>query len=208
MKKTILSAIIFCLVSAVFGQATDPNTTDSQPPSRDIPGFDGISWGTRYANVKQRFIDLMGQAQTEQRVEIISDTPDREIIVQRAGILYKYSFYKNPAPRSEDPNAEENNPRFFYAESAFPLVPSEDLHSKLVEKYGERTASSRNKDNRGAYIWTLPNGYLVQWVEPYEKGSYTRRLSYLSKTIRDEINTDIKYYQYKKELAALEAILP
>lgn len=191
--------------------AAAPTETENQPADsaqRDVPGFDGVVWGTKYADVKQHFIDLMSQPNVEQPVEIISDTPDREILIARENILYNYAFYKNPVPATEDPMAEENNALFFYAESRFPLVNSDDLYTKLVEKYGERTASTMDKNNRGAYVWDLPTGYLVQWIEPYKEGTYTRNISYLSKSLKDQINKDLKTYQYQKELAAIEAILP
>ncbi|MCS6983959.1 MAG: hypothetical protein NZM25_02375 [Leptospiraceae bacterium] len=186
-----------------------------------LPGFDGINWGTPYQQVKDRFVSLAQSPTTEDKVEILQDIPEREITILRKGIVYRFVFYKKPftapLPQNQLPpntddfagNNNQNQAVFFFAESMFPLVSSEDLYQKLKDKYGERTNRVfQEKEQRGAYLWDFADGLLVQWIEPYQKKPYTRNLYYVSKKIREEIYRDLQQFQYQKELKVLQDILP
>lgn len=189
--------------------------------TQNLTGFDGINWGTPYQEVKDRFVALAQSSQVEDKVEILHDIPEREILVSRKGILYRYVFYQKPhgvekpspplPPNTDNipENPKQNPGVFFFAESLFPLVSAEDLYQKLSEKYGQMTNKVlQEKEQRGAYLWDFSDGLLVQWIEPYEKKPYTRNLYYVSKKIREEIQRDLQEYQYQKELKILKDILP
>lgn len=206
-----------------------PSTTgtdNSQPGNNQpnkIEGFDGVAWGMTYKEMKDRFRVMAANANAADNVEIVSDTPDREILIRRREIYYRYVFYKKPAdkmvesmpkpaagkpaekPAETDPTA--GTAKFFFVESVFPLLKSEELYTKLTEKYGQRTGSSVGETMRGAYTWEKEEGFMVQWVEPYAKGGYTRSLYYLSRKIRDEIKSDLQAWQFVREIKALENLL-
>jgi len=223
--------------------AAQPTTPPRQPANNNngqganntqaakIEGFDGTAWGVTYKEMKDRFRVMASNANAADNVEIIADNPDREILIRRREIYYRYVFYKKPAakpvesmPRpgsAQVPPGEagkpadkpvENDPttgtaKFFFVESIFPLLKSEELYTKLSEKYGQRTGSSVGETMRGAHTWEKEEGFLVQWVEPYAKQGYTRSLYYLSRKIRDEIKNDLQAWQYVREIKALDSLL-
>jgi len=188
-----------------------------------IEGFDGVAWGMSYKEMKDRFRVMAANANAADNVEIISDNPDREILIRRREIYYRYVFYKKPPAKSVEsmPKPETGKPaekpaaddptagtaKFFFVESIFPLLKSDELYSKLTEKYGQRTGSSVGETMRGAHTWEKEDGFLVQWVEPYAKMGYTRSLYYLSRKIRDEIKSDLQAWQFVREIKALESLL-
>ncbi len=168
---------------------------------------------------------MAANANPGDNVEIIADNPDRELLIKRREIYYRYVFYKKPAdkmvesmPKPDKSKPKDNTPspetdatagtaKFFFVESIFPLLKSEDLYTKLSQKYGQRTGSSVGDTPRGAYTWEKEEGFLVQWVEPYAKVGYTRSLYYLSRKIRDEIKSDLQAWQYVREIQALDSLL-
>lgn len=201
--------------------------TSGQPANNNaqskIEGFDGIAWGMTYKEMKDRFRVMASNANAADNVEIVSDNPDREILIRRREIYYRYVFYKKPAAKSIEsmPKPEagkpaekppENDPtagtaKFFFVESVFPLLKSEELYTTLTAKYGQRTGSSVGETMRGAYTWEKEEGFMVQWVEPYAKQGYTRSLYYLSRKIRDEIKADLQAWQFVREIKALDSLL-
>lgn len=169
---------------------------------------------------------MAANANAADNVEIVSDTPDREILIRRREIYYRYVFYKKPADKTVESMVRPGSPqvpkpseksvtddptagtaKFFFVESVFPLLKSDELYTRLTEKYGQRTGSSVGETNRGAYTWEKEEGFMVQWVEPYAKGGYTRSLYYLSRKIRDEIKGDLQAWQFVREIKALENLL-
>lgn len=226
----------------IFAFATSGLWSQNQPPQTQpanqtneqrnrpsgVDGFDGNPWGATYKELKEKFVALASTNDVKDRLEIVADSPGREIVISRKGIIYRYVFYLKPQDaaratakkeitRNEaDPNDVENKEedirntaRFFFIESLFPLVKSNDLYDKLAEKYGERTSSTlKEDDNRGADVWQKANGFLVQWIEPYEKNAYTRNLYYISKAIKKEIEVDMQDFLYQKEIAAVNNLLP
>ncbi len=199
------------------------NSSNNGGASAKIEGFDGVAWGMTYKEMKDRFRVMASNANAADNVEIISDNPDREILIRRREIFYRYVFYKKPAAKSVEsmPKPETGKPaekpladdptagtaKFFFVESIFPLLKSDELYTKLSEKYGQRTGSSVGETMRGAYSWEKEEGFLVQWVEPYAKMGYTRSLYYLSRKIRDEIKSDLQAWQFVREIKAIESLL-
>lgn len=191
----------------------DNNDNQTNPDDKNtrgnLTGFQGIMWATNYESVKEEFRTLSSSPDVKDPVEIIRDIPEREILIRRNGIYYRYVFYKKTEENSNEENQkEENTPRFFFIESSFPFVPSDKIYEKLKEKYGEKTSSSVNKDNSGAYVWETEDGYIVQWLEPYNTEPYTRSIYYISKKIRTEIEKDLEEYQNYRELKAVKNLLP
>lgn len=205
------------------GQPATTGTTGSNNAQSKIEGFDGVAWGLTYKEMKDRFRVMASNANAADNVEIISDSPDREILIRRREIQYRYVFYKKPPQKSMEsmPKPEtgkpiekpvENDPtmgtaKFFFVESVFPLLKSEELYTTLTAKYGQRTGSSVGEIPRGAYTWEKEEGFMVQWVEPYAKQGYTRSLYYISRKIRDEIKADLQAWQFVREIKALDSLL-
>jgi hypothetical protein len=205
------------------GPGSNGNSNNNGTASAKIEGFDGVAWGMTYKEMKDRFRVMASNASAADNVEIISDNPDREILIRRREIFYRYVFYKKPPAKSVEsmPKPEAGKPaekpvaddptagtaKFFFVESIFPLLKSEELYTKLTEKYGQRTGSSVGETMRGAYSWEKEEGFMVQWVEPYAKMGYTRSLYYLSRKIRDEIKGDLQAWQFVREIKAIESLL-
>ena len=222
-----LSVLAFMVVSAQFlhSQGAQPANENRPNNAANLNGFDGNTWGNTYKTIKDRFLNLAATGAADDRVDIVADFPGRELVISRKGILYRYVFYLKPesirppekpatdttGPNDAKPETEDvrNSARFFFVESIFPLVNSEDLYARLIEKYGKRTASTvKEEEFRGAYVWEKSDGYMVQWVEPYKDKSYTRSIFYLSKAIKTEIEKDLQEFQFQKEIAALKNLLP
>ena len=201
-----------------------PAENKAKGSKQSISGFDGINWGTTYKDVKEKFRTLAAQPNENDNVEIVADTPDREILIKRRDIFYRYVFYKKPESKivdsmvkSQEPAAAklpEKDPtagtaRFFFVESSFPLLVADDVYKKLSEKYGERTGNTVAKEQRGAFVWNNESdeGFLFQWVEPYARQGYTRSIYYLSRKIREEIKSDLQLWQFVRELKAIEALV-
>ncbi len=231
--KTVLVIITIAMSTAHYPQTTDPKPTpDDKKKQEDqekkkentgkesATGFQGILWSTKYADVKEEFRTLSSNPEVKDPAEIIRDIPDKEILIKRNGIYYRYVFYKKVDPSGKTVSPEESSatpaenqkeediPRFFFMESYFPFVPSDQIYNKLKEKYGEKTGASMNKDNSGAYFWETPDGYIVQWVEPYRKAPFTRSIYYISRKIKEEIEKDYSQYNNYRELKAVEKLLP
>lgn len=222
----ILAMINFSLYSQDENAGTDTNEEKKQSQRKDIDGFQGIKWATKYTDVKEEFRTLSSSPDVKYPVEIVRDIPDKEILIKRNGIFYRYVFYKKPnneEGKSDKPDENRNNtenenenqekneedtPRFFFMESSFPFVPAENIYKKLSNEYGEKTSSAVNKDESGAYVWETEKGYIVQWLEPYNKAPYTRSLYYISKDIRKKIEEDLGEYQNYRELKAVKNLLP
>lgn len=179
---------------------------------RGLPGFDGINWGTDFNAVKERFKEISSSGQAQDPLEIVNEAKDRELLVNRGGIFYRYAFYSKPemlkekAAEGQEQQAEQG--KFFLMQSNFPPMPTEELYKKLDSKYGARTSSTVNAQMQGAYVWDLAGGFLIQWVEPYQQKAYTRSLVYISKDLREEMQKDLDKYQYNRELKNLDKILP
>ena len=208
------------LVLLAYGVPVTSQETDQVELQLSLDGFAETLWGTRYADVKEKFRVLGKNKEVKDPVEIIYDSPGKEILIRRAGIYYRYLFYRKKNPEKEpetniierkerEKQEQEMNDdaRFFFVESNFPMVPTAMLLSKLSQRYGKYTSSSADK-TQGFYLWDVPNGYLVQWVEAYEDKPYSRNIYYISKQIREEIMVNLKDYQRYKELKALDNIIP
>jgi hypothetical protein len=199
--------------------STTGNASSDKNATAKIEGFDGAAWGITYKEMKDRFRVMASNANATDNVEIISDNPDREILIRRREIYYRYVFYKKPAqkPIESMPKPETGKPpaddatagtaKFFFVESVFPLLKSEELYATLSAKYGQRTGSSVGETMRGAHTWEKEEGFMVQWVEPYAKQGYTRSLYYISRKIRDEIKADLQAWQFVREIKALDSLL-
>ncbi|MDH5718414.1 MAG: hypothetical protein OEZ22_12375 [Spirochaetia bacterium] len=249
MKKILVLILTIAVYGSIFGQEQEEQTIaedenaqveeileNENKSQSELNGFGGIQWGTKYQDVKDRFQTLSTNREVEDSIEITSDIPNKEIIVKRKGVYYRYLFYKKPSdkekqaeqmqdfkqesmfPEEKNTQPTENQEagsgeeseiaRLFFVESNFILINAGDLHSKLKQKYGRRTISTLSKDLRGAYVWDLQSGFLVQWIEPYQQKVFSRSLYYISKEIRNEIQKDLKEYQYSKELKVLNSIEP
>ena len=219
-KKIILCSLIFYLGIMPQSSQSEQDTSAEIKRLDNLDGFSDTRWGARYIDVKEKFRTLSSNRQVKEPVEIIYDSYGEEILIRREGIYYRYLFYRKRDPEKktetdilnrqdvEQKEKETNeNARFFFVESSFPMLPAEMLSQKLNLRYGNYTGSSADESN-GFYLWDLKNGYLIQWVEAYQNKAYTRNIYYVSKGIREEIMTDLREYQQYRELKALEKIIP
>ncbi len=203
----------------------------AQENTDNIPG--NIAWNDLYSDVKERFRVLASNPDIKDPVEIILDEPEKEILVRRKGIYYRYLFYQKPISEEDvqqqdqqgqnattDENQEQvqankttdisKQARLFFIETSFLFVQSEKLYEKLKMKYGSHTNEHGDikKQKSGAYIWDSEKSYLVQWIEPYQEKSFTRKIYNISKDIRKEIMEDLESFQYRQEIETINNILP
>lgn len=302
MKKLAFTATITLLLSLfTFAQTTRAQgaaQNGAQPENAQLTGHNGFLWGAAYETVFDRIKTLAATGEANPPLEIIFEDPQKEIRIQRGGVIYRYLFYLEPQeltqrrmpasgganqasnqtqaqpemaepeigepemeteqqtpengsnelsmedifaemeadsnptetpaetapqPLAETPappasqtqeeqagqqQAEAPRSKFFFMESTFPYLPSEQLYEKLAAKYGNRTAGVVNPQERGAYIWHLEQGYLIQWIDPYKQGKYTRSIYYISYEISEQIRSDYKEYMTLQEIKILDKFLP
>ncbi len=188
--------------------------------STSLNGFAGVNWGTQYKDVKERFRVLQNSQDVADSINILADSPGESLLIERGGLRYKFLFYSKKEPKiNESSNIlrQKNNEnkkmelqkmaRFFFVSSEIPFVPSETLYEKIKGKYGKHTSTAASKE-RGAYIWDVDSGVVVQWVESYREQPYSRSIYYVSKEIRAEIMRDLEVYQNYKELKIIEKLIP
>ncbi len=186
----------------------------------NLDGFGGISWGSTYKDVKERFRVLGMQKQEQSTPEILYDNPGKELLIKRDDIRYRYVFYKktdlssteSPISLAVDMPTEKMIPEdmahLFFVETTFILVESNRLYKKLKAKYRKPISNTVKMDQNGAYVWDLAEGYVIQWQEHYHKSLFTRNVYYISKKIKKEIAKDLDNYFFSKEFKTIDKILP
>jgi len=213
MKKLFLILSISGLMN--FGLYSQNNNSNSLK-TFNIKGFAGITWGSKYSDVLNNYKTLASDPTVKDPVDIVKEIPNKRLIIRRNNILYQFEFYETEFKDKNLHNTNSNNnkvlqktPRFFFLESKFILVESNDLYKRLKSKYGKYTKNTVNKKtNRGAFIWDLPSGFIIQWIEPYEKQQFTRRIYYISKDIQRQIEKDLHQFRFSKEIQILKTINP
>jgi len=195
-----------------------------------LSGYDGLQWGLQYNEAKDRFRTLAQTTGDKDPMTITGDVENYEIRTRRLNIEYRYLFYVTPAiieklnnqtnpdnqnttdqpndTPNDSPNAQEVSSRFFLVEQRFPYVPAGDLLNKLTEKYGQNTGGSVSSQGRGYYLWDLDRGYIIQFVDPYDKKPFSRSIYYISKELIEEIKLDYVQYQKTPELETILQIIP
>lgn len=215
----------------------EPTPAATTPDTVDLTGFDGFRWGDTYEEVRSGINDLIRSGRSSIPVEKISDIPEREIRIRRGNVIYRYVFYKRPeilkkldgpstttpaaTPDATDdigPDMDPDNPpadaqpadraRLFLVESTFAYIEADQVYGKLSKKYGNRTTTTETKEFRGAYIWDLESGRVIQWLDPYNEKPYTRSIYYYSLAITKEIMADLKEYNYVEEIKTMMDLLP
>jgi hypothetical protein len=96
------------------------------------------------------------------------------------------------------------------------MIESAGLLGKMEAKYGKPKKETSSPDkNSGAYVWELTDsrdlpprgGFIIQWKEGFKSKSYSRRIDYLSATVKDQIDKDYKDYFSTEEAKALRDLL-
>ena len=196
----------------------------------NLSGVHGIDWGTTYGELKEHFRSLTQSKDAKDPTYILQDIENEQILTKKNGIKYRYRFYikpeiiavkKEPVAESTDgtddinPAADDSsktesnsNARFYFMETIFSYIPAADITKKIVDKYGNQTRSTVNKEFRGANIWELGTGYLIQWVEPYDEKPFTKSLYYISNEIMKEIKQDYEIYKYAPEMKIVRELAP
>lgn len=198
MKKAFVFIFSALLAAGVYAQTKTP-----------ITGFGGVSWGASMADVKKGI-----------KGKIIFDD-EKKLIVSRDGeITYRYGFfYKEPAVEqgktadaakakpATDKNPVPSTSRFFYSISEFPYLSLDKIREKLTAQYGEPTGDNIKK-NQGALVWDSGSGAAIVWVDAYEKKSFCRKISYISKDIAKELNTYQDEVFSQKERDVIKNLIP
>ncbi|MDA3898974.1 MAG: hypothetical protein PF637_00490 [Spirochaetes bacterium] len=214
MKKTVLTAILFCSFGILFAQAAEDPPAEGEAGAAAAPG--GARWGSTFDEVRE-----------VARGTLKYYRKNHYIITKDGEITYTYGFFfEDPEMLGVDPEAEPEEvpvadaaedaaveePRsgeaqYLYGITAFPYLAMEDVKKKIIEKYGEPTAESVVR-NSGVIIWDLEATQITAWIDAYENKPYCRKIVYVSK----EISRQLKDYNYKifnrKEIDTLNRINP
>lgn len=215
MKKVILLLIL--LSGQIFSQAN----TSSGPTL--LAGHGEIPWGTSYEGVKERFISLAANPESDEEIAIVNEKKNESLLVKRNGIFYLYRFYKTPEiikasrPKKEATPAEmaaehEGEGTLFSIGIIFSYVDSKQIKEKLEAKYGKSLKESLDdKKISGARLWDLAKdnkgGFIVQWMDNYKKQAFTRRIDYFSSELKSMIDKEYKEFYETKEIKILKDLL-
>lgn len=211
------------------------STSSSQDVERDLrplEGFAEASWGMSYELLREKFISLATDPESEEDIEILYEKKDALLLVRRNGINYMYRFYKTPdlvksaRPKREanpenDPTIENQteyraNGILFSVGVVFNFVESEKVLEKLEAKYGKpKKQTLDDKKIAGVALWELVDrredpprgGFILMWREPYKKNPYTRRVDYFSHTIREMIAKEYKEFFSVQETKTLRDLI-
>jgi hypothetical protein len=226
MKKLlpILAILSFC-PTLLFAQVDQTVTS--------LDGFAEASWGMTFESSREKFLSMATNPEAKEKIEIINEKKDEQLLIKRNGIFYLYRFYRTPEllkeVRPKETGAAETDPSIagqteyresgilFSVGTTFNLVPSEQIKDKLEKKYGKPKKESIGDDKvSGASIWELVDkkeasikgGYAVQWREGYKRKAYTRRIDYFSANIREMILKDYKEFFSVQETKTLRDLIP
>jgi hypothetical protein len=226
MKKILLLlAFLSTFPPLIYAQA--------DPMVASLDGFAEASWGMTFESIREKFLSMATNPDAKEKIEIVNEKKDEQLLIKRNGIFYLYRFYKTPEllkeVRPKDGGGAETDPTItgqteyrengilFSVGVTFNLVPSEKIKEKLEKKYGKPKKESIGDDKvSGASIWELVDkkdnpprgGYAVQWREGYKRNPYSRRIDYFSATIREMILKDYKEFFSVQETKTLRDLIP
>lgn len=95
----------------------------------------------------------------------------------------------------------------------------QEIQNRLKERYGASKKADLDVSKlSGERLWdvkdgqslgksTLDGGYIVQWVEPYQSKSYTKRVDYFGAKLMNSLAIDYKYYYSSKEIDTLKKVI-
>lgn len=85
---------LILIPAALFAQLPDerqPTNTPGQAINL-LEGFAESSWGESYANLREKFLSLSTNPQSEEKVEIVFEDKEKTLLIRRNGIFYSYRF--------------------------------------------------------------------------------------------------------------------
>jgi len=177
------------------GGGPTPGGGRTPAANTNLDGFAGVTWGAEFKRVKEHIRNLIRSADSQEKVEIISEERNKFILVKRNDVLYRYNFYKTPLSveriKNHRTTLEEHDMKeavFYHIKVSMPLIAADMVKGRLEEKYGRAEKSTVDKKTlSGANIWNLAQGLIFQWSEPYKKKAFTRDIDYLSKELTKKI---------------------
>ncbi len=123
----------------------------------DLSGFGDTPWRSTYKDVRDKYASLSANPNSRENVKILSEVPNRLLVVKRNNVQYIYRFYREPkevrevneyvkgaSPSSSAPPAdavkktEETASGLFSVGVVFSPVES-GLAKKSLERYGKPT---------------------------------------------------------------------
>ena len=182
--------------------------------TQEITGVDGKNWGSSYENVLDFYRDISQSEKTADTVEIINAIKDKEIIIKRDDIFYKFIFYKTPQDvielyqKTKDVLLKSTNTKgvLFLVEVSFPSVESSFIQKKLESKYGMPIRQNNNTGESGFVFWSSTKGEIVQLKDIYKEKEYTSKLYYIAKEYNQVIAKDLDSFFFIKERESLHQL--
>jgi hypothetical protein len=199
MKKTTVAILLFMIVLSLSAQDKKQSPT--------IPeGYGTATWASQLSAVRPA---IKGK---------LVFTDEKSVIVSRDGELkYTYGFFyvdpekhiQGTTGQSSTAPADEHKDegKLFFVILSFPYLTMQDVKKKYEETYGAPTIENIEK-NQGAIAWDDDKSIIVIWVDDYEGKAYSRRVSYVSKTVAREVN-DYTYTMFNRtELEVIKTLMP
>lgn len=161
------------------------------PAGRKLAGFAETPWMSTYTQVKERFTGLSEAKGATDRIEILMAVRNEYILIRRNDVLYRYNFYRSPLEVVRLTNPETDREKWdategvlFQVKTVLPFIDAAAVSKKIEAAYGPRTRSTvKPGEFRGADVWELEGGFIIQWYEPYNQRPFTRTID----TISDEL---------------------
>lgn len=167
------------------------NQPAQDPGGRKLTGFAETPWMSTYSQVKERFTSLSEAKGSPDRIEILMAVRNETILIRRNDVLYRYNFYRTPLevvrlshPETEREKWDETEGVLYQVKTMLPFIDAAAVSKKIEAAYGPRTKSTvKPGEFRGADVWELEGGFVIQWYEPYNRRPFTRTID----TISDEL---------------------
>ena len=214
MKKSLVFLLTIALSLPLFPQ------NEAAGPSM-LEGFAETPWGTSFEGVRERFISMAQNPDSDEQIAIINEKKDEFILIRRNGIFYHYRFYKTPEevvksrPKTEEmaPSEHEGQGALFSVGVIFSYIKAKMIQEKLEAKYGKPLKESLDdKKIAGARLWELATtnqeppkgGFILQWQENYQQAPFTRRIDYFGAELQNIIKKEYRLYYDARELKILK----
>ncbi len=132
-----------------------------------------------------------------------SNTPQKPEVNQdpkSAGKPDQKQFMTDDEIRQKQMN---ENARLFFVTLELPYILSEKIEQRVAAKLGSSKGRQVEK-NRGLVWWETEQTLIIVWMDAVEGKSYTRKVDFIGKKIRDEIRKKQQEIDEKKQRSVLK----
>lgn len=201
----------------------DTNTESASQTLISSSGFAGSNWGDAFVEVKK---GALGKVKAIQEGEFIltsykefhirygfyreelkvsakpanngNSNPQQNANTQPTNMSDSDRQKELMSDRERREKAQNDSARLFYVTLELPYIASEKIEKKLEAKLGQ-SKGRQVSQKRGLVWWETDKTLVILWLDAVNGNSYTRKIDFIGKEIRDEINRKQQSRDRKRE---------